>query len=36
VDAYFKPMEQCPGLEVLAQVDEAFVQSSFIAATEWD
>ena len=28
-------MEQCPGWEVPAQVDEAFVQSSFIAATEF-
>ena len=31
----FKLMEQCPGLEIPAQVDEAFVQSSFIAATEF-
>jgi len=31
----FKLMEQCPGWEVPAQVDEAFVQSSFIAATEF-
>ncbi|KAL7476939.1 hypothetical protein ACHAW6_002765 [Cyclotella cf. meneghiniana] len=30
----FKLMEQCPGLEVPAQVNEAFVQSSFITATE--
>ena len=28
-------MEQCPGLEIPAQVDESFVQSSFIAATEF-
>ena len=31
----FKLMEQCPGLEVPAQVNESFVQSSFIAATEF-
>mgnify|MGYP006209086981 FL=1 len=31
----FKLMEQCPGWEVPAQVDEAYIQSSFIAATEF-
>ena len=31
----FKLMERYPGFDVLAQVDEAFVQASFPAATEY-
>ena len=31
----FKLVEQCPVLEVQVQVKVAFVQSSFIAATEF-
>ena len=31
----FKMMEQYPGFEIPAHVDEAFVQSSFAAAAEY-
>ena len=31
----FKRMEQCPGFEVLVHIDDSFVQSSFLDATEY-